>query len=137
LATLTALAKEISGGKGEAVYLDELYALNLADLTAFAKKFGVEFEGAPNRKQLLVQIFSLAASSRRAIRDRGWIDINAQGAFVVHTHVNYRLYPDDAYLPENFVKHYGLKRGHHVEVLVQAPQENERCPAVVRVDSVM
>ena len=137
LAALAALAKEISSGDGAPIYLDELYALNLADLTAFARKIGVAFEGAPNRKQLLAQIFALAASSKRAIRDRGWIDINAQGAFIVHIHVNYRLYPDDAFLPDVFVKHYGLKRGHHVEVLVQAPQEGDRCPAVIGVDSVM
>ncbi|MFZ9683701.1 MAG: transcription termination factor Rho, partial [Cephaloticoccus sp.] len=48
-----------------------------------------------------------------------------------------RLYPEDAYLPESLIKRYGLKRGHRVEVLVQAPQEHERCPAVIRIDRVM
>ena len=137
LAALKTLAKEISSGKGDPLFLDELYALPLAELTAFARKFGVEFEGAPNRKQLLAQVFALAAASKRPIRDRGYIDLTDRGAFVVHEHVNYRLYPDDAYLPESLIKLYGLKRGHQIEVLVQAPQENERCPAVVRVDKVM
>jgi len=137
LAALKTLAKEISSGKGDPLFLDELYALPLAELTSFARKFGVEFEGAPNRKQLLAQVFALAAASKRTIRDRGYIDMTDRGAFVVHEHVNYRLYPDDAYLPESLIKLYGLKRGHQIEVLVQAPQENERCPAVVRVDKVM
>jgi len=137
LAALKTLAKEISSGKGDPLFLDELYALPLAELTSFARKFGVEFEGAPNRKQLLAQVFALAAASKRPIRDRGYIDMTDRGAFVVHEHVNYRLYPDDAYLPESLIKLYGLKRGHQIEVLVQAPQENERCPAVVRVDKVM
>jgi len=137
LAALKTLAREISAGKGEAVYLDELYALHLADLTSFAKKFGVEFEGAPNRKQLLALIFSLAAESKRAIRDRGYIDQTDRGAFIVHEQVNYRLYPDDAYLPESLIKLYGLKRGHKVEILVQAPQNGDRCPSVVRIDKVM
>ncbi len=137
LAALKALAKEISSGKGEPVYLDELYALPLAELTSFAKKFGVEFEGAPNRKQLLAQVFKLAEESKRTIRDRGYIDLTDRGAFIVHEHVNYRLYPDDAFLPDSLIKLYGLKRGHRVEVLVQAPQASDRCPAVVRVDKVM
>jgi transcription termination factor Rho len=137
LAAVSKLADEISSGKGDAIYLDQLYALTLDDLTAFARKLGVSLDGAPNRKQLLAQIFALATSEKRAIRDRGWIDVNAQGAFIVHTHVNYWLYPDDAYLPQTFVNHYGLKRGHYVEVRVQAPQEGERCPAVLRVDTVM
>jgi len=136
-AALTALAKEISSGKGEPVYLDELYTLPLAELTAFARKFGVSFEGAPNRKQLLAGVFALAAEGKRAIRDRGYIDMTDRGAFVVHEKVNYRLYPDDAYLPESLIRLYGLKRGHHLEVLVQAPQAGDRCPAVVRIDKVM
>jgi transcription termination factor Rho len=137
LATLATLAKEISSGKGDPLFLNELYALPLAELTSFAKKFGVEFEGAPNRKQLLARVFALAAGSKRAIRDSGYIDVTDRGAFIVHEHVNYRLYPDDAYLPDSLIKLYGLKRGHQVEVLVQAPQENERCPSVVRIDKVM
>ena len=137
LAALETLAKEISSGKGEAVYLDELYALPLAELTAFAKKFGVNFEGAPNRRQLLSQVFALAADSKRPILDHGYIDVSDRGAFIVHERLNYRLYPDDAYLPDSLIKLYGLKRGHQVEVQVQAPQAGERCPAVVRIDKVM
>ena len=137
LVALKGLAKEISSGKGDPVYLDELYALPLAELTSFARKFGVEFEGAPNRKQLLAQVFKLADESKRPIFDRGYIDVTDRGAFVVHEHVNYRLYPDDAFLPDSLVKLYGLKRGHRLEVLVQAPQGGDRCPAVVRVDKVM
>jgi len=137
LAALKTLAQEISSGKGDALYLDELYALPLGQLTSFAKKFGVEFTGAPNRKQLLAQVFALANESKRPIHDRGYIDVTDRGAFVVHEHVNYRLYPDDAFLPDSLIKLYGLKRGHRLEVLVQAPQGGDRCPAVVRVDKVM
>ena len=136
-AALDAVAKEISSGKGKPLYLDELYALSLADLTAFAREYGAEFEGAPNRKLLLAQIFAKASEGRRAICDRGYVDLTDRGAFVVHEHVNYRLYPEDAYLPESLIRRYGLKRGHHLSVLVQAPGPGERCPAVVRIDQVM
>jgi transcription termination factor Rho len=106
-------------------------ALNLADLDRIrAGKIGAQFEGAPNRKQLLTQVFAAASAGKRADpARRGWIDINAQGAFVVHKHVNYRLYPDDAYLPESLVARYGLKRGHQVEVAGPgARRSGERCP---------
>jgi transcription termination factor Rho len=137
LAALDARAKELSSSTSEPLRLNELYALNLADLTAFAKKFGVTIVGVPNKRQLVTEIFKTAVADKRTILDRGHIDVTDRGAFIVHDHVNYRLYPDDAYLPESLVKRYGLKRGHFVEVTVQAPQENERCPSVVRVDSVM
>lgn len=137
LVALDALAAEISSGEGEALYLDEIYAFSLADLTAFARQAGAEFAGTLNRTQLIALIFKAAAEAKRPLRDRGYIDINAQGAFIVHQHVNYRLYPEDAYLPESLIKRYGLKRGHRVEVLVQVPRDGERCPSVVRIDKVM
>jgi transcription termination factor Rho len=137
LAALDALAKEIASGKGAPLFLDQLYAFNLADLTAAARQAGIEFEGAPNRRQLLARIFAQAAEAKRPIRDRGYIDINDRGAFVVHEHVNYRLYPEDAYLPESLIKRYGLKRGHRLTALVQAPADGERCPSVVKVEEVM
>ena len=95
------------------------------------------FEGAPNRLQLLSQIFVAATEARRPLADRGYIDMNDTGSFIVHEHVNYRLYPEDAYLPESLVRRYGLKRGHQVEVRIQPPRDAERCPSVVRVDKVM
>ena len=137
LVALDNLANELSSGSGDALWLNELYALTLADLTSFARKFGVAFEGAPTRRQLLTQVFAAAVANQRVIRDRGHIDVTDRGAFVVHEHVNYRLYPDDAYLPESLVKRYGLKRGHKIEVIIQAPQTGERCPSVVGVVSVM
>jgi len=137
LAALETLAAEISSGGGEPLVLDDLYTLTLGELTAFARREGIAFEGAPNRRTLQAQIFAAAAAAKRPILDRGYIDVTDRGAFIVHAQGNYRLYPDDAYLPESLVNRYGLKRGHHVEVLVQAPQPGDRCPAVVRVDKVM
>ncbi|MEO7413579.1 MAG: transcription termination factor Rho, partial [Opitutaceae bacterium] len=137
LAALDSLANEISGGGAEALWLNEIYAFTLAELTAFARKVGIAFEGAPNRRQLLTQIFTGASQDKRPLRDRGYIDVTDRGAFIVHEHVNYRLYPEDPFLPESLIKRFGLKRGHRVEVLVQAPLPGDRCPSVVLIDSVM
>jgi transcription termination factor Rho len=138
VAALDRLAEEVSSGKGKPIYLDELYALPLAELTAYATDLGAKFDGAPSRKQLLAQVFSYAGEAKRELRDRGWLDLTDRGyGFVVHDRVNYRLYPEDAYVPESLVHRFGLKRGHRLEVVVQAPQGHERGPAVVRVDQVM
>ncbi|HEX2852653.1 MAG TPA: transcription termination factor Rho [Opitutaceae bacterium] len=137
LAALDTLAREISSGSDEPLWLNEIYAMPLAELTAYARKNGVTFEGAPNRRQLLQQIFAAASESRRPIRDKGYIDMTDRGAFVVHEHVNYRLYPEDPFLPESLIKRFGLKRGHQIDVLVQAPLPGDRCPSVLRIDSVM
>ena len=136
-AALDARAAEISSGSDAPLHLDQVYALNLADLTAFARERGASVDGAPNRKQLLSLLFAQASAGRRPIVDHGYVDMTDRGAFVVHEQVNYRLYPEDPYLPESLIRRWGLKRGHKVTVLVQAPAENERCPAVVRIEDVM
>ncbi len=137
LEEIAKLAGEISSTKAEPIWLNELYALNLAELTAFARKMEVKFEGAPNRRQLITQIFLATTEKKLPLYDRGYIDMNDRGSFIVHEDVNYRLYPEDAYLPEIFVRQHGLKRGHAVEVQLQAPQANDRCPTVVAIRLVM
>lgn len=138
LVALQARADNISSGTGEPLAIDQLYALNLGELTAQARRLGVPFEGAPNRKQLLSQFFKNAIEVKRPLTDRGWIDLTDRGhGFIVHESVNYRLYPEDAYIPESLIRHYGLKRGHLIEVLVEPPREGERCPSVVQIKSVM
>ena len=132
------LAAEIAKAKTEPVWLNELFALNLAELTALAKRMEVKFEGAPNRRQLITQIFAAITDQKIPLYDRGFLDQTDRGLwFVVHDDVNYRLYPEDAFLPDIFVRHYGLKRGHAVEVQLQPPQGTDRCPAVVAIRSVM
>ena len=134
-AALDALAATFTG---EPLFLDELYGCTLAELNARARQANVKIEGVPNRLQLLEMIFKHAEATQRLIIDRGYIDLTDRGhGFIVHEHVNYRLYPEDAYLPESLVNRYGLKRGHQVEVVVVAPQGGDRCPAVIAVRSVM
>ncbi len=135
VAALDTLAASFSG---EPLYLHELYGLTLAELNARARQLGVTIEGVPNRLQLLEAVFKFAATEKRLILDRGLLDLTDRGhGFIVHEHVNYRLYPEDAYVPESLVTRYGLKRGHAVEAVVVAPEGSDRCPAVVAIRSVM
>jgi transcription termination factor Rho len=138
-ATLDTLAATLLTGNGEApIRVDEIYALNLFELTGYARKVGVVFEGTPNRLQLLEKIFLHAAEKQVPIIDRGLVDLTDKGyGFIVHEQANYRLYPESTYLPEALIKRYALKRGHHVEVVVQSPKSGDRCPAAVGIKTVM
>jgi len=138
LPALDALASSLESGPGEAIWLDALYALPLAEMAAFGRRIGASIEGQVPRRQMLSEIFKSVVTNRRPLRDRGWLDLSDRGhGFVVHEQSNYRLYPEDAYVPEAVIKRYGLKRGHQLEVLLQAPVGDDRCPAVVRIDRVM
>ena len=138
LASLQTLATEIASGGGEPVAISDLAPMPLAELTAFARAQGVVFEGVPNRHQVMKDLLLRVAEQKRPVVDRGWLDLTDRGyGFIVHAHDNYRLYPDDTYVPESLVKHYGLKRGVHLEVQVQSPQTTERCPAAVKIITAM
>jgi transcription termination factor Rho len=140
LAALDALAEKLATGNGEgtSIAIEHVYSLNLFDLAAFARRIGATFEGTPNRLQVLEAIFIHAGEKQIPITDRGLIDLTDKGhGFVVHEQANYRLYPESTYIPDVLIKRYGLKRGHHVEVVVQSPQPGDRCPAVVAIKSVM
>ncbi len=138
LAALDTLAADIVSGGGAPIAINELSPLSLAELGTFARNQGVTFEGVPNRFQILKGILQHAAEQKRPIVDRGWLDLTDRGyGFIVHAHDNYRLYPDDTFVPESLVKKYGLKRGVQLEVQVQAPQASERCPAAVKILSAM
>ncbi|MFA5056719.1 MAG: transcription termination factor Rho [Opitutaceae bacterium] len=138
VAALDAQASELASGRGKPVNLEELYELGLAELTAAAQKLGVNIDAAPNRKELLSGIFKVTTGEKRQVVDHGWLDLTDRGhGFLVHKAVNYRLYPEDAYVPESLIRRYGLKRGHELAVQVRAPENNERCPSVIKIDKVM
>ena len=137
-AALTTLADEIASKDATPIWLHELYRLGQAELVAKAKTLGTTLEGVPNRRQLLTAIFKAINDQKIPLYDHGWLDMTDRGhGFVVHEAVNYRLYPEDAFLPEIFVRKFGLRRGHQIDVQLQAPQGNDRCPSVISVRTVM
>ncbi len=121
------------------VHLEQLFDGTIAELTAFARVLNVNLEGAPPpRGVLLGRIIDAAWASKRKIVDRGWLDLTDKGhGFIVHSLVNYRLYPENTYVPEALVRRFGLKRGHEIEVMVTPPQGDERCCSAIRIDSAM
>lgn len=138
LEALEKSADEIANKRTEPIRIEELYALGHAELLAKAKELGATFDVVPNRKQLLTAVFNAAAEKKIPLIDCGWLDITDRGfGFVVHPTVNYRLYPENTFVPEVFIRKYGLKRGHRIEVQAQAPQGNDRCPAAVKLREVM
>ncbi len=120
------------------IHLNELYPLSIAEIGAKAVSIGATIEGVPSRRTWLEAIFRRAAEQDIPLYDHGWLDMTDNGyGFVVHPHVAYRLYSENAYVPASLIKRYGMKRGHELKVTLRPPAAGERCPAVIGVDSVM
>jgi len=118
--------------------LAELYEMTVEQGRAGAEALGVVFEDKPGRKQIIEQVFKVAAENKLLFKDKGFLDLTDEGhGFVVHTASNYQLKPESVYVPASVINRYSLKRGHAFEVIATPPQEGERCPAAVKILSVM
>ncbi|MBL4576301.1 MAG: transcription termination factor Rho [Opitutaceae bacterium] len=131
-------AKVLSSGSGEPIFLDEYSKMSIQDLTDSIRAKGIEIDGKPGRNQLMKNLFAWAVEQQSPVFDRGFLDLNDDGyGFVVHPSHNYKLMPESSLISNAFVKEYGLKRGHEVEVQVRPPVEKARCPSVLLVKTVM
>jgi len=122
----------------ETIDLAELYEVTVDQGRVGAEALGIVFEDKPGRKQIIEQVFKLAAEKKRLFKDKGFLDLTEEGhGFVVHTASSYQLKPESVYVPAAVINRYSLKRGHEIEVIATPPQEGERCPAAVKILSVM
>jgi transcription termination factor Rho len=131
-------AAEIESGGKSPIALDEVDALNITELTAFVQERGIAVEGRPSRRQMIRDLFNHLREKKIPVIDRGHLDLTDEGhGFVVHGSKNYQLLPESSVLPAAFIKMFGLKRGHEVEVLVKPPEEGIRCSVGLLLKSVM
>ncbi|MCX6938988.1 MAG: transcription termination factor Rho [Verrucomicrobia bacterium] len=137
LAAVDAMAETLAQD-AQPVDLSEIHAFGAGELAQKLRAWGETIIGMPPRRMLVDQIFAWAARENRTFTERGLLDLSDAGhGFVVHSANSYRLYPESTFVPAVLVKRHALRRGQEIDVLVQPPRSGERCPAAVRVLSVM
>lgn len=134
---LDALADELAKDAAP-LDLTEVHAASAGDLAQRLRNLGEPVTGTPPRRAFVEQLFAWAARENRALRETGVLDLHDAGhGFVVHRTNSYRLYPESTYVSAALIKRHSLRRGHAIEILAQPPKPGERCPAAVRIVSVM
>ena len=136
---ILALAEELSSGGGEPLDYLRIYNMLLPDLREEVTALGIDTPNAPNRDQLIDAITKYAAEKKAAILTTGILEIldDDEGGLIVYERDSYRVKALSAYVPQAFIKHYGLQRGHIVRAQLHPRREGESCPIVVKVESVM
>jgi transcription termination factor Rho len=134
---LDAMALELA--KDEAPFdLGAIHAEGAVDLAQRLRSLGEAVPGMPPRRALVESLFAWAEREKRTLRERGILDLTDAGhGFIVHSANSYRLYPESTFVPAALVKRHGLRRGQELDVLAQPPRAGERCPAAVRINTVM
>ena len=136
---ILALAEDLKSGGGEPLDYVRIYNMLLPELREEVAVLGVDTPNAPNRDQLIDAITKYAAEKKAAIVTTGILEIldDDEGGLIVYERDSYRVKALSAYVPQAFIKHYGLQRGHIVRAQLHPRREGESCPIVVRVESVM
>ena len=136
---ILALSKDLMSGGGEPLDYVRIYNMLLPELREEVAALGIDTPNAPNRDQLIDAIAKYAAEKKAAILTTGILEIldDEEGGLIVYERDSYRVKALSAYVPQAFIKHYGLQRGHIVRAQLHPHREGESCPIVIRVESVM
>ena len=136
---ILALAEDLKSGGGEPLDYVRIYNMLLPELREEVAVLGVDTPNAPNRDQLIDAITKYAADKKAAIVTTGILEIldEDEGGLIVYERDSYSVKALSAYVPQAFIKHYGLQRGHIVRAQLHPHREGESCPIVVRIESVM
>ena len=111
-----------------------LSSMLVAELRVHAAGLGVEYVGV--RKAQLVEDVYAASARAEGFRDvAGVLDLTNEGYGFVRTG-NYMPGDDDAFVPQQLIKHMGLRRGDWVEGTVRPSRPNDKYPALQKVASV-
>ena len=106
----------------------------VAELRREAVNLGVEYVGI--RKAQLAEAVYVAAARAEGFRDvAGVLDITGEGYGFVRTG-NYMAGDNDAFVPQQMIKHMGLRRGDWIEGTVRPSRPNDKYPALYKIATV-
>ena len=136
---IASLANELKSGGDEELDYYRIYDMELNELREEVASQQIEIPHAPNRDQLINAITAHAGANKRAIITTGILEIleEGEGGLLVYERDSYRVKALSAYVPQVFIKYYGLQRGHIVKAQLQPHREGESCPIAVSINEVM
>ena len=118
---------------------DRIYAMDLNELREALADESIPMEGHANRQSMIRALFNRAFEAKQSIVTTGVLDIpeEGMGGFLVYEVDSYRIKILNAYVPQAFIDHYGLQKGHCIKAELHASLENTNCAFAVKILTVM
>ena len=115
----------------------ELQGLTVKELQKFAGDLGsTDFSGM-RKQDLIKEILGIQAKKKGNIFASGVLEVLPDGyGFLRSQDYSYLPGPDDIYVSHSQIKRFKLRTGHQISGQVRPPKDNERCFALLRVDTV-
>ncbi len=107
----------------------------LADLWEEAEKLGIKGYRSMSKREIVAEIWSEQLRASGALDRTGFLDILPDGYGFLRCH-GYAPSQEDAYVPQQMVKKYRLRRGDQLEGTIREARSNEKFPALVELRTV-
>ena len=118
---------------------DRVYSLDLNELRSELESASIDSEGLNNRQTMIQALSNKAFEEKQKVVTTGVLDIpeDGQGGFLVYEIDSYRIKLLNAYVPQAFIDHYGLQKGHIIKAELHEKLEGANCHFAVHIESVM
>ena len=121
----------------EKIFVSELKALTMEELTGFADERSIENAAGMRKADLLFAILQAQTAKGGQIFAEGVLEILQDGfGFLRAPDQNYLAGPDDVYVSPSQVRRFNLKTGDTIKGQIRPPKEGERYFALLRVEEI-
>ncbi len=131
------MSQELEVNKSISVNMGELKQKTVKELEGLAGDMGIKSSKSKNKDELSMEILKKQSEKNGYIFGEGVLEILPEGfGFLRSMKFNYMPSSDDIYISPSQIRKFSLRTGDLVSGQVRPPKENEKYPALVRVDGV-
>ncbi len=124
-------------GPAETLNLRDLKAMSPKALVDMAEELEIENASTMRKGEMMFSILRERADEGWEISGEGVLEVLQDGfGFLRAPEANYLPGPDDIYLSPDVIRAHSLRTGDTVEGVIQAPDDNERYFAIVKVTQI-
>ena len=115
----------------------KLQAMQMSELNAMAKEFGVENFGTMRKHEVIFHILQKNAEKSGVLFSEGVVEVLPEGfGFLRSQAFNYLPCPEDIYVSPSQIRRFDLQTGNIVSGQIRPPKEKERFFALLKVEAV-
>ncbi len=115
----------------------KLQAMNMTDLNAMAREYGVENFGTMRKHEVIFHILEKNAEREGVLFSEGVLEILPEGfGFLRSQSFNYLPCPEDIYVSPSQIRRFDLQTGNLITGQIRPPKEKEKFFALLKVEAV-
>ena len=129
--------QELNLNKVTNINMGELKQKTVKELEVLAEDMKIKNSKNKNKEELVIEILKKQSEKNGYVFGEGVLEILPEGfGFLRFANFNYNPSSDDIYTSPSQIRKFSLRTGDVISGQVRPPKDNEKYPALVRVDGV-